>query len=62
MELLKFIEKVETNRVAVISHWINNPVVVNILNAYGINKEYFIKEFAISILTYYADIVKGKEE
>ena len=62
MELLKFIEKVEKNKVAVISHWINNPSVKTILNTYNINKEYFIKEFAINILTYYADVVKGKEE
>lgn len=62
MELLKFIEKVEKNKVAVISHWINNPSVKTILNTYNINKEYFIKEFAINILTYYADVVKGKEK
>lgn len=62
MELIKFIEKVEKNKVAVISNWINKQTTTSILNHYSITKEYFIKEFALSILSYYIDIVKGKKE
>jgi len=62
MELIKFIEKVQENKALIISHWINNEEVVNILKKYSIEKEYFIKEVALNILTYYCDVVNGKEK
>lgn len=61
MEFIKFIENVEKSKAGIISYWINNQEVMKILDNYSINKQYFIKEFAFNVLTYYVEVVKGNQ-
>jgi PAS domain S-box-containing protein len=62
MSLKEHIEKFENNRLQIVRYWIGNENVINVLDKYNIDKEIFIKKYALGVLNYYLEVVNGTKK
>ncbi len=58
INLKNYIKLFEDNKIQIIKLWINNDDILRVLNKYKISKKLFVKNYAISILDYYINIIK----
>ncbi len=59
MNLKNNIKLFENGKIQIIKYWINNSDTLRILTKYNIQKEFFIKNYAIGILDYYIGVING---
>lgn len=62
MSLQKHINQFKENQIIIIKYWLSNQNVLNILDNYNIDRERFIKVYAIGILDYYIEVVNETKE
>lgn len=62
MSLKNNISKFRSNHLKIIKYWILNKEVESIITIHEINKETFIREYAIGVLDYYIEVVNGTKE
>lgn len=62
MSLAENIEKFENDKVSIIKEWLQNDDVIYILDSHNIDRELFVKKYAINILEYYISVVKGEKK
>ncbi len=55
----KYVTAFETNTIKIIRYWIGNVDVLSLLKKYNIDIAFFIKEFALDVISYYLGIFKN---
>ena len=59
MSLKNNISKFRSNHIKIIKYWLLNKEVESIITLHDINKETFIREYAVGVLDYYIEVVNG---
>ncbi|MBP7769945.1 MAG: PAS domain-containing sensor histidine kinase [Aliarcobacter sp.] len=62
MEINKFIEKIEKNKIAIIRTWINSGKVMKIVHTYSINEDLLIKRYCFGVIEQYILLIKNNEK
>lgn len=55
--LKNYISEYKKNKISIIKYWISDKEVLIILKKHAINREIFIKKYALGVLDYYIDVV-----
>lgn len=62
MEINKYIEEIEKNKIAIIRSWINYGKVMEIINKYSISEDLFIKRYSFGVIEHYISMVKNNKK
>jgi len=60
--LKNYINEYKKNRILIIKYWISDKKILTILKSHEINRETFVKKYALGVLDYYIDVVNDKKK
>ncbi|WP_072680217.1 PAS domain-containing sensor histidine kinase [Arcobacter sp. LA11] len=60
--LKNYISQYKKNKISIIKYWISDSKILKILKVHQINREIFVKKYALGILDYYIDIVNDNKK